>query len=433
MHLLTLLKSEKENILSIVKEIEDINIVMSDTTEECFGLLDILPDIDAVIFDDDSLDEVLKNLNEDNVSVDFIYFGNKAVEVELIYFQKVESAIQLISYLKTGLKVTPVLQSDDIQYTKIAASSLNSIIKCPVDFYLRINNGEFYKYIKYFQKESELDHAKVKEQKTKGLTEYFVMTEDLSTFTSYLNTLYKKVLSQKNLKGETLSKNAIAQIFSQLNSIGFTQESCEVAYKTIENMTKSASKNLKSELRDIFKNKNSFKFKKSMMISIIIYSFTPKLKWVTGSIRDSLGLCAFLCDRDLEEDSMSSILSEREVSISEYNERQQKLILNHALKASQWASSFDEFPAELIRLIKQHHGSVSGYGFVKELGPQITLASTLYILIESVCIRILLSSGGKLNATNIIEELKTEYYSNKFHQLADEFLLFLKEEFSKSN
>jgi hypothetical protein len=130
---------------------------------------------------------------------------------------------------------------------------------------------------------------------------------------------------------------------------------------------------------------------------------------------------------------MSSVSQDGELNVSKYLDGQQKDILNHALKASSWASGFDEFPTELSRLIKQHHGSVSGYGFVKVLSPQITVMSLLYILMESISLKILLSSGGKLNIKKVIDEVKNEFVSTKFHNLADEFVKFLKEELQKKD
>jgi hypothetical protein len=430
MHIIALVDSNQKNTLTALEEMDGAGIVKCDSAEECFGLLQILPDIDAVVFDDSFLHSILKALKESDVKVDLVYLGGKDVDVELVYFRKVKNLVELVSYLNSGLKVTPLLESDDITYTKITVSSLKSISKCPVDFYLRIKNGKFYNYIKYFEKNSQLDHSKVNEQIEKGLTDYFIVSKDLPDFSSYLTSFYQKVLNQKNLKGETLSHNSIAQIFSQLNSIGFSEEGCRVAFSAIENFSKSSNKRLMSEMRDIFKNKNSFRFKKSMMTSIMLTNFSKKLKWLSVENKNSLNLCAFLCDRELKEDDMCFIAHEAELNVSKYHEAEQKKILNHALNASLWADSFDEFPSELGRLIKQHHGSVSGHGFAREFSSQITLVSILYILIESVSLKILLSSSGKLNIGSIVKEVKSDFVSPKLHSLADEFLLFLKEELS---
>ncbi len=429
MQLVILSKTQKNSLTQTFKANKEIGYISTETLEEALGMVEMLPDTDAILFDDSFLEEVIQLISiQEQATIDYVYIGNKELSLKKINLHKVESAEQLVTFLETGLKVSPVISSEKSNYSRISALILNTLEVFPVDFYIRLKRSEGFNYIKYFNANAPLEMKKLEEHKQKGLTDYYILKDDLQSLNEKLNLHFKQIITQVENQGSKVSKDVVAQIFTTLNTVGLSEKSCTVAYKTIENLIKNSPTDLLKEMNEIFKNKNSYKFKKSLMCSTILINFSKKIEWITPQNIESLNLCAFFSDRFLQEDEMVQIRTEYELTTSMYQDSAEKLINEHALKASNWISQFDKIPNETSRLIKQHHGSISGVGFPNELSDKITKLSLLFILVESFSSNLLLAGGGKFNIPQELKKIKGLSQNKKFHELIDSFLTFLKEQ-----
>jgi hypothetical protein len=222
----------------------------------------------------------------------------------------------------------------------------------------------------------------------------------------------------------------IAEIFEQLNSVGFSEQSCILAKGTIETVINSVGDGLLGDINKIFKDKESFYFKKSYMSSVIVINLARSLPWISRENINSLSISCFFNDKFLDENDMNYVTSEYELETSQFagNDKQFRIIQNHALLCSQWISDFEDIPSEVSRIIKQHHGSINGIGFPKQIHPQVTQLSLVFMLAEEFSHRILLSKGGKLNVVSILQEIKDKYQTTKLHEYIDTLKNLLKKE-----
>lgn len=423
---------DNENLCSSIDEAItsklDIGIVAVHSIEDCLGIFDILDDIAAIIFDDHYAKAVIDAAKKNKFVLDFIYIGNEEMsddELNLHCFKSIENIPSFIrsniSHPKSRFNVI----DDSELYYPIISKTLMKMMKTPVDIYLRIKKGEYFHYIKFINKNDELDETELKKLST--ISRVFVKREDKSIFFQDMNKVLLELLHKKPIEQTVQTENEIRlEVFNQLISIGLSENSTKLANATIENITESLNKGLLKELNSVYTSDAPTNYRKSFLTSMLCVSISKKMKWVTPSNIDVLVLVSFFNDRLLVRDSMHFVDPEFGLDVTDYTDEEKKTFLNHARLTADWAARQKSMPAEAERIIRQHHGSVTGVGQETQLNPQITKLTIIFIVAEEFAMLILRKSDKKLNVKSCLNDINERYNNKNVKETIEALFLALK-------
>lgn len=412
----------------------ECNIITHENPEDFLSLCQIVPDVDALICDDTHVSTLVKICKQNNLPLDFIYIGEKEFDFPELNFHRVSKNQSLLDYVKTNLNHTCIPISADSQHRSIPIRYLSSVRQAPANFYYKIQKENFSHYVKIIKKGDEVSPFFIQEKYEKGLLELWVEKDDKPRVINLFNEIFLKILDKNNVSSAYLDRDKIHKdIFDLLTSIGLSDKSVELATTAINEFQANLGKGLIQSLNKMLKVTGPFAYKKTYLTCIIISSFTKQISWATESHIQALLLCSYFNDVFLTSTDMHLITTAVELNnAASLTPKEISTIEKHAEMASEWIEKQPGVPAEVVRLIKQHHGAVNGHGFQVEFDKRITKLSELFIVCEEFADQILQNTGNKLNIAGIISALKQKYSSKTIHVFADALLMTIKKEISKS-
>jgi hypothetical protein len=98
---------------------------------------------------------------------------------------------------------------------------------------------------------------------------------------------------------------------------------------------------------------------------------------------------------------------------------EQKITNEHALQASELMSKYQNAPYDSIMIIKQHHGSLTGVGFPKEISPNLLPLAKCLMTAQEIAYQILME--GDRHPIDVLSDIKLKFIDTP---LEDLFTLF---------
>ncbi len=98
---------------------------------------------------------------------------------------------------------------------------------------------------------------------------------------------------------------------------------------------------------------------------------------------------------------------------------EQKLIREHALKASELVNRYQNAPYESSMIIKQHHGSLTGVGLPKEISPAILPLTKCLMTAQEISYQILMES--ERHPIDLLSDIKLKFIDTPLEYF---FILF---------
>ena len=87
-----------------------------------------------------------------------------------------------------------------------------------------------------------------------------------------------------------------------------------------------------------------------------------QMDWKKTDHIQKTAYAAFLQDLSLSTDDMCKFQTDEEVDASAHTAEEKKTIKFHASKAADILSKYDKVPADVVTIVRQHHGVHSGMG-----------------------------------------------------------------------
>ncbi|MDC1175405.1 hypothetical protein OAT67_08405 [Bacteriovoracaceae bacterium] len=198
-----------------------------------------------------------------------------------------------------------------------------------------------------------------------------------------------------------------------------------MAQKTIDSVFEEidSEKDIKILLNKIFKENKDFKYQSSMMTAAISIAMVGQFSWSNNNIKRDLMFCSFLHDMFLSNKDKILIQSEQQLNNSFLTDKESVLVREHAKMSFDFLERSDNIPQSTLKLVKHHHGAVSGIGFVqKDLSSAISEVEKLFIISESFSHQLLSSPKGKVNINRMAEKTESLYSDKVFQPYIEAFL-----------
>lgn len=310
-------------------------------------------------------------------------------------------------------------------YCRINTALLLKTNPLAADIYIRLSPT---KYVKLFQKNDEFDNNDLQRYREQKKIDYlYLLKDDCSLLmTSLLGELDKMLSANPPPSTQTATEtveNVVETIHELIDKIGVTEE----VQKAVQSSVKITMKAMGdfpqlSEIMKMVQDANGkYIGRHTMLLTHIACSMAVCMDWYSESTFEKLTMAAFFHDAPLKDHDLCAVkeLSEFEKQHKgKFNLSQVQEYKAHPEKAVMLLGHFKEMPAEVDKIILQHHEHPMGSGFPGQLSSNyITPLSSLFIVSHDLTDYIL-DREGKFDIDEFLAAFEKKYSSGNFKKIA---------------
>ena len=331
----------------------------------------------------------------------------------------------LIKTAATTLNITAKEMSAKVvpDYFPIPISFVSELKRtvCPV-FSQDINDLKKYKLT--IEKQNDFDPKLITSLIQEGVDHLYVDKMDRLEFVSNVTSELMSTLKFEELSDDEVVSaidTSVELISKKLLTIGITQETIELANKTMAGIRYTAKRNTKlSGLLDrLLNNKASYLYKHTQVLTYVSLHIIHNTDWGNADQEEKICFISFFHDIVLVNDEQCKISSMSELKRSTLTEEQKTLVEKHAQLSAEIVSKFPHAPMGSDQIIRQHHGQLNGLGFSDHYGANMSPMAMVFIVAEEFTRIIMKQEDGKMNRDQMIKELKEEFTTNRFFKIVE--------------
>jgi HD-GYP domain-containing protein (c-di-GMP phosphodiesterase class II) len=403
------LTTDEEAISGIEKMTQKIDFIILDNNEETLKKLSSViqkksPQPYVIVCGKDLVKEKLK-LNGCNILGTAQYANLLEDLVRLIGEAAVENAS------KEG-------------YCRVRTNLLVQLSPLDVGVFIRLSDSHF---VKMFQKGDVFDGEDLRRYtEKKKVQNLHLENSDAGVFVGKLNAKLLELLKSEKVDPvaatETLD-DAVDSIHSLVNQLGITPE----VQETVENSVKATMKimgdfpQLSNILKNLQTNREKYISSHSMMLGQLACAVAVAMDWYSDATFQKLTMAAFLHDVGITNNELCAVKSLEEFDKKfkgKFNVGQVEEYKKHPEKGAILLGQFKDLPAEVDKVILQHHEHPYGTGFPNALnGNYISPLSALFIVSHDLVDHIF-DKGGQPNLEEFLSENDKKYGQGNFKKVA---------------
>lgn len=379
-------------------------------------ILDLTPDCGAIVLYDPENPRDSQNLvnaaQKSKHVIKVVHFSDTGDNGTILFKDDLEYITDSIcNVLVDSDKVT------ESEYKRIHLEYLQYFKETPVEVSLLINN----KYVKILNKGDQLTNELIEKYTDKKVKYVYISHLNQHSFIQKLTEKFN--LSIKKSPDQEHQNQVHETVFKLLVDFGLAPEVTQIAQKATEEILHQLDKieGLQEILRDLYKKNASFRYKYNYMTSVIAYSLLDDAhnSWATEQHKQAIIFAAMFNDSLLDDDNLVKLRSDNDIEAQKISPREKELVLKHALLTAQQYQECEVMPAETAKIIIQHHGTLNGIGYSKELGGSTPLHPLTYFFIvaEEFSLKILTDPSKKVNVPKIVQNIQSFYGNKKIDQV----------------
>lgn len=401
-------------------------IYVKENSAEGKATIELLDEFHFVICQDHSekeaaAEKILTFLNGNNdltIKPHVIVLGQKLKPVQgmtpMILPRKVK-AIEIANLIKTHQSYKENLNKMEElasrEYVAIPVRLLEYIPKPPADIYIKLKKDGGHRFLKRYNRNETFEVADLQSLISKGLKNIYILKEHKKDF--YIVLDHRMAELAKKHPSQFISESDLENYaFHTLNDVGLSKGSLEVAKQAARESQKKLldNRSFQKTLKEVLgQEKLGMKQLKSKCLTLLAYTMIKKHPKLSGtSALEHITNAAYFNDIALS-DNYSLIRSKEELDSLYLDDKNNILVDQHASKAAQNLEKYDSISSEVIKIVKQHHGTLEGKGFTRKIHEHLGPLSICFLLAEEIAVEILTSEKGKINISSILEDI-FEYY-----------------------
>lgn len=304
------------------------------------------------------------------------------------YEKLVEELIYFVRIRKEPGKGTAGEDSDEEnKFSRIATNLLIKVSPLEAGVFIRLSSKKF---VKLFDKGDVFDAADLKRYyDEKNVNYMYLPNDDVDVFIGKLNEQLKNLLDAEEIDVKTANEvveETVDTVAELIHQIGVTDEVQELVANNVALSMKTLGDfpELGNIIKGMMAKKEKYIPSHSMMLAHVSCALAVCLDWYSDSTFEKLTIAAFLHDMAIRDQELCAVKSLQDLEKNYKNKFNQKQISeykNHTKKASQMVAQFKEMPADVDKLILQHHEHPFGTGFPDAVNSTyITPLSSLFIV-----------------------------------------------------
>ncbi|MEQ1724017.1 MAG: response regulator [Pseudobdellovibrio sp.] len=296
------------------------------------------------------------------LSTKLVFFDEIAKPFEdAVLFEKIE---KLISH-KTIL-------NPPVSYMPISIQLLEKIEMPGVSIYIKLKSDQ---YVKVLNEHAHFNNYELLRFKNKNLSELYIESSDVK---SLISNFRKNIFSKADWDNIDIAEavNNLQLDWSLLldttKSFGWPASVTELAQQNIARTLTLIKKNV--ELKSVLERLKSPYSKNNISehcysLVLLTTEILKELSWNSESTLQKMTFACLLHDMELTNNLFASkqeLLNSVNLA-SELNQQSNYKIFNHPTVAAQFAAKWSSCPADVDKLILQHHEKFDGTGFPQKL------------------------------------------------------------------
>ncbi|MGZ3657911.1 MAG: HD domain-containing phosphohydrolase, partial [Bdellovibrionota bacterium] len=240
------------------------------------------------------------------------------------------------------------------------------------DIYVKLSE---LKYLKLFHKGAPFAADDVaKYHGTKKIEYFYVKVDEADSITAKLNEALELLLREVPLPAAVSTPVSLATIdtvHSLVNQVGFTPEVQRLVKNNVDLVLKEmyASPSLGSILKNLDLDREKYIASHSHMLAEVACALSIAMRWDSDTTFKKLTMAALLHDMGLSNQKLARVkdLTELKDRHSEFGPSDAEDYRSHSRRAGVLVKGIKEVPADVDKIILQHHEMPMGTGFPEGL------------------------------------------------------------------
>lgn len=306
---------------------------------------------------------------------------------------------------------------------------LEKFIPVKTDNYLRVDhhNCDVFiklseqKYLKIFKNDTALTMDERIRLHKKNIESVYVRTEDFEKFLESINAFpedYSDLPSEEAFRKISADLSFAQEILHQLsNKIGMNQRTLTYVNQSMRLLYSLIDQNqdLKSMWSTLVKDQGSIS-EHSLIVACIANGILAQTNFRDESYSMKLSLAALLHDAGLrnEKEYEFELLD----NVEEASKKEVETFRSHVLYGIGLLDQIENAPADVDKILLQHHEKYDGSGFPRGLGwSKITFLPAVFIVSHEFVIHLCKFNYSEESLLNFIETKKKEYVEGSFKEV----------------
>lgn len=398
------------------------NVVEMKSSKEAIDLLKILPEMDLII-----CRETMKNdqaglsissyLINEKLKTPLLIVGNKVSE-----YEKLSTILATAEWKEIVASASKILGLGNIlEHVPVSINYFMNIntLYSGCDIYIRVKKNEKdFQYVKRLHAGDQFSRDDILRYEKDGLNEFYIIKEEFNNFVNFVTKDLIKKLADSSITGSkriTLSSDAYRVTQERINSIGIddlTIQLVEESITSMKNLLKEQN-NLAMFFKSLRANECSYAYAHSYLCCLILHKIISQFDWQSPQIREKLAYIAYFHDISLNGSALTEINVQEDFETIQLSDEDKKRISNHALDSAKIVEKFERIPQGVGTIIKEHHGSKTGVGFVDSYSATLMPLSMMFIVTENFVEALLKIEGNPTSADMKIIFSKMQSRFNK--------------------
>ena len=291
------------------------------------------------------------------------------------------------------------------------------------DIFVRLSE---LKYVKLFHKGAPFGKEEVKKYHgSKKIEHFYVRQSDANALAAKMNEALEALLRQVPLPQEVSTPVSIATIdtlHSLVNQVGFTPEVQEMVKKNVDLVLQEmySSTSLGSLIRNLDLDREKYIASHSHILAEVSCALSIALKWDSDITFKKLTMASLLHDMSLSNQKLARIKDMKELTDkrNEFTSGDVDDYRTHSRRASVLISGIKDVPADVDKIILQHHELPTGTGFPESISHfHIHPLASLFIVAHDLVDWVLDRPGETPNIEKFIEEHFEKFKVGNFRKV----------------
>ena len=305
-------------------------------------------------------------------------------------------------------------------FTPMSLALLRKVNPQATDLFIRLSALKFVKVISAGDPFTAEDEEKYQRKKVPGL---FLRNDSVDRTVAKVNALLEAMLKVKRPRAEAkpIAVDSVAVMHELVKQVGFTPEVQKLVKNSMNLVVKEMqdSPSLSVVLKTMELNKEKYIAAHSSMLAEVSCAVAIAMEWGSDMSLKKIAMAALLHDMCLDDQRLCAVkdMTELNERKAEFDLSMQEQYANHSKKAAVLIQGMKEVPADVDKIVYQHHELPRGTGFPEAIGHTHIHPLAACLMVSHDLVDWLIDNGGKVDMPAFIAAHDEKYQQGVYKKI----------------
>lgn len=331
----------------------------------------------------------------------------------------VSSGVGLKTLIQTSAKKLNITAKDMVSlevppYYPFDISLFEKMEYSPFRVYHQNMSGEY----ENLNLTEEYDNKKIESLMQKNVSCLYVDANERLKMTELITEHLVSGMDINNLNDQEKidqTEQSMHLLSGKLVNVGVTKNSAILAAAALKGTINNAKtkKGLRSLLKKLLENKHSYAYLHTQLLTFFGIQLMQVLDWGNLDQMKKFSFVSLFHDILLMDDKLARIHTKEELAQADLTPELKEFVETHAQRTSELVMKFPNTPLTCEVIIRQHHGTLNGQGFLSHASGNLTQLATLFMVVEYF-VELSLAAGAQVNFDEVIKNVAERYSTSRF-------------------